>query len=139
MNDFDRLDQGQKQDLDNFLTPSLQGYQNQALSLPLKKPWRLNSQFWIAFFGGVLPLMVIAYLNGKRLHLSGKHLRLIIVVGIVALVVVGVQRVVLAAEERVPGRGHLAGALAGAVLAGRVGPARLQRGRGRARGTTASH
>ena len=41
---------------------------------PGEKPWRLNSQFYVAFFGGPLAAGTIGYLNGKRLGVPGRSL-----------------------------------------------------------------
>jgi fatty acid desaturase len=38
------------------------------------RPWRLGSQFYVAFFGGPLAIGAIGFLNGKRLELSQQRL-----------------------------------------------------------------
>jgi len=70
--------------LDDLLTPTLQ---DQCAPLAAEKPWRVQSQFYIAFFGGILPLTVIAYLNAKKLGLSTSMRNRIILLGVVALAV----------------------------------------------------
>jgi hypothetical protein len=33
-------------------------------------PWRVQSQFWVAFFGGALPCGIIAIINARRLGIA---------------------------------------------------------------------
>ena len=55
---------------------------------PKVRPWRLNSQAYVAFFGGVIAATIIASLNAGRLGLDrGKRL-MIAGVGVVGLAVV---------------------------------------------------
>lgn len=54
------------------------------------RPWRLMSQTYVAFFGGVIAVTVIAFLNARRLGVAPDKRRLILVVGAVSLVVAGV-------------------------------------------------
>jgi len=74
-----------------LFSPSLQDYQ------PLGKasrpqPWRLQSQIWIAFFGGVIPFTLIAYLNAKRLELPKHRLQQIVGLGVIGFItVIGVD------------------------------------------------
>jgi hypothetical protein len=49
-------------DRDELLEPTLQDY-----VAPTDAPWRLDSQFFVAFFGGPLALAGIAYINALRL------------------------------------------------------------------------
>ncbi|WP_432935539.1 hypothetical protein ACQPXM_20920 [Kribbella sp. CA-253562] len=51
------------------------------------RPWRLMSQAYVAFFGGVIAVTVIAWLNARRLGVGAAQQRLILGVGAVALVV----------------------------------------------------
>ncbi|GAB3824611.1 hypothetical protein [Kribbella italica] len=51
------------------------------------RPWRLMSQAYVAFFGGVLAVTLIAFLNARRLGLDASRQRQILAVGVVALVV----------------------------------------------------
>ena len=51
------------------------------------RPWRLMSQAYVAFFGGVLAVTVIAFLNARRLGMDAARQRQIVAVGVVALVV----------------------------------------------------
>jgi hypothetical protein len=49
---------------DDLLQPTLADY-----VAPAEPPWRLDSQFWVAFFGGPLAVGGISYLNAGRLRL----------------------------------------------------------------------
>jgi hypothetical protein len=51
------------------------------------RPWRLMSQAYVAFFGGVIAVTVIAWLNARRLGVGAAQQRLILGVGAIALVV----------------------------------------------------
>lgn len=51
------------------------------------RPWRLMSQAYVAFFGGVLAVTVIAVLNARRLGVNAAGQRQIVGVGVVALLV----------------------------------------------------
>lgn len=53
--------------LNELLTPTLQNHVPFIERDSGDKPWELDGQLWIAFFGGVLPVTVIAYLNSRRL------------------------------------------------------------------------
>lgn len=60
------------EDTDLF-APSLT--QTRLRELPAgSRPWRLGSQFYVAFFGGPLAIGAIGFLNGKRLELSQQRL-----------------------------------------------------------------
>ena len=54
-----------------------------------QKPWRIGSQVWIAFFGGILPVTVIAILNAQRLGIDKRKRWLMAAAGFVALVILG--------------------------------------------------
>lgn len=71
-------------DLDDLLTPTLTGQRAPQREGGL--PWRLGSQVYVAFFGGVMAVTAIAYYNARRLGLKGKALALILVTGAVGLV-----------------------------------------------------
>jgi hypothetical protein len=51
------------------------------------KPWRVQSQFWVAFFGGILAVTGIAYLNSRHLGASPSTRRLILACGVLALAI----------------------------------------------------
>jgi len=50
-------------------------------------PWRVSSQFWVAFFGGVPAVTAIAFLNARRLGASARKQQWIVVAGTVAFLV----------------------------------------------------
>ena len=66
--------------LDELLTPSLQTHRGD--SVPRERPWSVGSQVWVAFFGGILAVTVVAYLNGRRLGLSSSRQRAILLCGL---------------------------------------------------------
>lgn len=49
------------------------------------RPWRLMSQTYVAFFGGVIASTVIAFLNARRLGVDAAKRRLILLTGVVGL------------------------------------------------------
>jgi hypothetical protein len=55
------------------------------------RPWRLMSQTYIAFFGGVIATTVIAFLNARRLGVRPDKRRLILAVGAAGLVLAAVM------------------------------------------------
>ncbi|MFF0268341.1 hypothetical protein [Kribbella sp. NPDC004536] len=52
------------------------------------RPWRLMSQTYVAFFGGVLASTTIAYLNAGRLGVDAAKRRLVLLTGLAGFVVV---------------------------------------------------
>lgn len=52
-----------------------------------RKPWRVRSQVWVAFFGGILAVTAIALLNAKRLGMSGRQRWLMAGAGLVAMAI----------------------------------------------------
>jgi hypothetical protein len=66
-------------ELDELLRPTI------APAVPRKLPWRVSSQFWVAFFGGVPAVTAIAFLNSRRLGASAGKQRWILVAGAIAL------------------------------------------------------
>ena len=71
----------------DLFAPSLT--QTRLRDLPAgSRPWRLGSQFYVAFFGGPLAIGTIGYLNGKRLGLSQARLWAIAGVGAVGFAAV---------------------------------------------------
>jgi hypothetical protein len=52
------------------------------------RPWRLMSQTYVAFFGGVLASTAVAYLNAGRLGVDAAKRRLILLTGPVGLLAV---------------------------------------------------
>ena len=45
------------------------------------RPWRVDSQFWVAFFGGPVAAAVIAWINLGRLRAAGRARQTTVVVG----------------------------------------------------------
>lgn len=68
-------------ELNDLLRPTI------APEPPRALPWRVSSQFWVAFFGGVPAVTVIAYLNAGRLGASPFKRRWIVIAGVIALAV----------------------------------------------------
>jgi hypothetical protein len=68
-------------ELDELLQPTV------APAEPRPLPWRVSSQFWVAFLGGVPAATAIAFLNAGRLGAPASKRRWILVAGIVALLV----------------------------------------------------
>ena len=66
----------QPDELDELLQPTVAP----ARARPL--PWRVQSQFWVAFFGGVPAVTAIALLNARRLGSSARKQWLILLVGL---------------------------------------------------------
>ena len=52
------------------------------------RPWRLMSQTYVAFFGGVLASTAVAYLNAGRLGVDAAKRRLILLTGLAGLLAV---------------------------------------------------
>jgi hypothetical protein len=52
------------------------------------RPWRLMSQTYVAFFGGVLASTAVAYRNAGRLGVDAAKRRLILLTGLVGLLAV---------------------------------------------------
>ena len=52
------------------------------------RPWRLMSQTYVAFFGGVIGSTIIASLNARRLGVDAAKRRLIVLIGAGGLVAV---------------------------------------------------
>ncbi|TDW86460.1 MULTISPECIES: hypothetical protein [Kribbella] len=52
------------------------------------RPWRLLSQTYVAFFGGVLASTAVAFLNAGRLGVDAAKRRLILLTGLVGLLAV---------------------------------------------------
>ncbi|MEV5968068.1 hypothetical protein AB0L70_40255 [Kribbella sp. NPDC051952] len=65
------------------------------------RPWRLMSQTYVAFFGGVVASTVIAFLNSGRLGVEAAKRRLILLTGLVGLVAVVVVFALVDGDEDV--------------------------------------
>jgi hypothetical protein len=68
-------------ELDELLQPTVTPVERRRL------PWRVSSQFWVAFFGGIPAVTVIAFLNARRLGSTARKQVWIVVAGIAAAVV----------------------------------------------------
>ena len=51
-----------------------------------ERPWRVESQVYVAFFGGAIAVTTIAWLNARRLGLPNKSRLAILGVGTIALI-----------------------------------------------------
>lgn len=67
---------------DDLFTPSLS---DRAEVPPGSRPWRLGSQFYVAFFGGPLAAAAIGVVNGRRLGIDLGRLVAIATAGLGAL------------------------------------------------------
>lgn len=52
-----------------------------------RKPWRVRSQVWVAFFGGILAVTAIAILNAQRLGINVRKRWLMAAAGCVAFAI----------------------------------------------------
>jgi hypothetical protein len=68
---------------DDLLRPTIGAGVNMSV-----RPWRLMSQTYVAFFGGVIASTAIAFLNSGRLGVDAAKRRLILLTGLVGLIVV---------------------------------------------------
>ena len=68
-------------ELDDLLQPTV------TAAKPRPLPWRLSSQFWVAFFGGVPAVTAIAFLNARRLGVDAAKRRWVLLAGMVAFAV----------------------------------------------------
>jgi hypothetical protein len=68
-------------DLDDLLRPTISAEPLE----PRKKPWRVQSQLWVAFFGGILAVTVIAIINARRLGIERQKRWLMATAGLIAL------------------------------------------------------
>jgi len=66
---------------DDLFTPSLRGVVRKPRTEG-SRPWRLGSQFYVAFLGGALAVAAIAWFNSERLGMRPSTRRWIPVIGI---------------------------------------------------------
>ncbi|NUT54442.1 MAG: hypothetical protein HOQ03_00480 [Thermoleophilia bacterium] len=86
---------------DDLFSPSLS--QTSRPELPAgSRPWRLGSQFYVAFFGGPLAMAAIGFLNATRLGLPRSRARQIAAAGAAAFA--GAVATVLALDSDVTPR-----------------------------------
>jgi hypothetical protein len=52
---------------EDLFTPTLQDAGRHDAPVPGERPWRLSSQFYVAFFGGALAVTALAWVNARRL------------------------------------------------------------------------
>jgi hypothetical protein len=78
-----------------------------------ERPWRLGSQFYVAFLGGPVAAGLVGYLNGRRLGLPPARLAAIAAVGVASLAAVAVAVAAVGESENRPLR--LLSAVAGVV------------------------
>lgn len=97
MEDVGARERRDRSELDELLMPSIGDVPARDRDAP--KPWRLGSQVYVAFFGGVLPVTAIALLNARRLGLRGKPLALIAGAGVLGLAGALVVAALLAGER----------------------------------------
>lgn len=64
---------------DDLLRPTIR------TSAGTARPWRVSSQAYVAFFGGVLAVTTIAFLNSGKLGMAARERRLVLLIGGVAL------------------------------------------------------
>lgn len=81
---------------DDLLRPTIGAGVNMSV-----RPWRLMSQTYVAFFGGVIASTAIAFLNSGRLGVDAAKRRLILLTGLVGLIAVVAMFVLLDDEADV--------------------------------------
>lgn len=74
----------QQSETEGLLRPTLADHA--PLAPGARRPWRLSSQVYVAFFGGVLAVTVIALINARRLRVPGSHQAAVAGFGAVGLV-----------------------------------------------------
>ena len=65
---------------DDLLQPSLETARA-PVAPKGSRPWRLGSQVYVAFFGGVLATTAIAFLNGRRLGMEQRRIGAVLGIG----------------------------------------------------------
>jgi hypothetical protein len=96
---------------EDLFTPTLQGHVPRQRGA--QRPWRLGSQVYVAFLGGVLAVTAIAYLNAGFLRAPGR-----VRAGILACGAAGLAVVVLVASLLLSGDSVPDGARTGLTLVG---------------------
>lgn len=92
---------------DDLFQPSLRGVQRKKPAEG-ERPWRLGSQFYVAFFGGPLAVAAIAWFNARRLGMPLSRTWMIPAAGVAGLVATIVAALVVDADlgdsQRLVGR-----------------------------------
>jgi hypothetical protein len=70
---------------DDLFQPSLRGVARKPREVG-SRPWRLGSQFYVAFFGGPLAVAAIAWFNSERLGMPASTRRWIAATGVAGLI-----------------------------------------------------
>jgi hypothetical protein len=99
---------------DDLLTPTLQGYVPRSGD----RPWRLGSQVYVAFFGGVLAVTAIAFMNALLLHAPARVRAGIVAIGAAGLAGVIVVAALLFSGDSVPDGARIALTLVGVLAWG---------------------
>jgi hypothetical protein len=86
---------------DDLFAPSL-GEGRRRVPPSGERPWRLGSQFYVAFLGGPVAAGLVGYLNGRRLGLPSARLAVIAAVGLVSLAAVAVAVAAVGWSENRP-------------------------------------
>jgi hypothetical protein len=81
---------------DDLLAPSLEGVRHLALEKN-GRPWRLDSQFYVGFFGGPLAVAAIAWVNAGRLRMDRRARASVIAIGVTGFCGVAAAAVTVAA------------------------------------------
>lgn len=98
-------------ELDELLQPTI------APAAKRRLPWRVSSQFWVAFLGGVPAITGIAFLNARRLGAPARKQLWIVAAGIVAAALfVGVVAWMQTMDADSRSTGRIAGRAVGVVL-----------------------
>jgi hypothetical protein len=64
-----------------------------------ERPWDPRSQFYVAFFGGLVAVTAIAFINGRRLRLPASRLRSILLIGGAGLAIALTLAAVMPVED----------------------------------------
>ena len=72
----------EEDDLDELLQPTVTPVERSGY-----KPWRVQSQFWVAFFGGIVAVTAVAFINSGHLGMSARSRGAILAAGAAALAV----------------------------------------------------
>jgi hypothetical protein len=99
----------------DLFQPSLTGVDHSAPATE-GRPWRLGSQFYVAFFGGPLAVGAIAVINATRLRMPDRKRLLLLGIALAGFVVA--VAVALLAGDRLSGSVRLVSTAAGIATSG---------------------